>query len=188
MMDKEKKTPWWIKQNKPNPLLTKVPWWIKQNKPNPALTANTGNTHSEETKLKISNSLKDSYSKGKVSMHGKHHSEQSKQKIRENGRDVSDYKNPTWAGNDVGYSALHSWVRRKLGEPIFCEECGVTDKNVNYEWSSISREYNRDLNDWRALCIPCHRKYDYKQKGGEIKSKQNQDTKLLLNLKRAREK
>ena len=48
-----------------------------------------------------------------------------------------------WKGNDVSYIALHSWVRRKLGNPIECKRC-KKPKN-RYEWANISRSYKREF-------------------------------------------
>lgn len=70
-----------------------------------------------------------------------------------------DEKHHQWKGNKVGYGALHSWVQRRLGTPQECWQCGTTEKR-RYQWSNTSREYKRELSDWRRLCIPCHKKYD----------------------------
>jgi len=35
-----------------------------------------------------------------------------------------------WKGNDVGYSALHDWVKRKLGKADICSNC-KSDKKFN---------------------------------------------------------
>lgn len=75
--------------------------------------------------------------------------------------------NPGWKGDDVGYSGLHQWVRRELGEPNKCEKCETT-KAKKYEWANISLKYKRDLNDWKRLCVSCHRKEGYES--GEYKS------------------
>ena len=64
-----------------------------------------------------------------------------------------------WKGNDVSYIALHSWVRRKLGNPIECKRC-KKPKN-RYEWANISRSYKRELTDWISLCTSCHQYCDY---------------------------
>ena len=32
-------------------------------------------------------------------------------------------KSPSWKGNQVKYSALHSWVRKILGTPRYCSNC-----------------------------------------------------------------
>jgi hypothetical protein len=58
---------------------------------------------------------------------------------------------------NVGYDALHDWVKRHKEKAICCEHCG----HVGYlEWANKSHEYKRDLNDWIALCKRCHIKYD----------------------------
>lgn len=68
-------------------------------------------------------------------------------------------KHFAWKGDDVGYYALHSWLRRHKKLPKECIHCGK--KNIKLQWANKSRRYKRDLNDWIALCIPCHSKYDY---------------------------
>lgn len=69
-------------------------------------------------------------------------------------------ESPNWKGDKVGKSALHSWVRRKLGKPRKCEQCGTTKAKL-FDWANISREYKRDITDWKRLCRNCHAKYDY---------------------------
>lgn len=64
-----------------------------------------------------------------------------------------------WKGDDVGYVALHNWVRRRLGTPRYCAYCEAEDKLV-YHWANISHAYKRDLSDWIRLCVSCHSKYD----------------------------
>ncbi len=64
-----------------------------------------------------------------------------------------------WKGDDVGYVALHCWVRKKLGKPSKCEICGTRDSK-RFEWANISGEYNRDVSDFMELCKSCHIKYD----------------------------
>ena len=60
-------------------------------------------------------------------------------------------------GENVGYDALHDWVKRHKQKATNCEHCG----NEGYlEWANKSHEYKRDLNDWLALCKRCHIKYD----------------------------
>ena len=60
-------------------------------------------------------------------------------------------------GEEVGYDALHDWVNRKKGKAEICEECGSTSW---IGWANKSHEYQRDLADWIALCVPCHRRHD----------------------------
>lgn len=66
-----------------------------------------------------------------------------------------------WKGDKVQYSALHKWVYKELGRPRFCENCGNRNlKHRLYHWSNISGNYERNLTDWKRLCIMCHRKFD----------------------------
>lgn len=60
--------------------------------------------------------------------------------------------------NEVGKTALHDWVKRKLGKPNLCEHCGIT--TGIFDWANISRKYYRDIEDWIRLCRKCHQKYD----------------------------
>lgn len=66
-----------------------------------------------------------------------------------------DDKHPSWAGDNVGYNALHSWIYRKLGKPNFCARCKTTESK-RFMWHNISRKYKRDLHDWERLCATCH--------------------------------
>lgn len=62
---------------------------------------------------------------------------------------------------DVGYVALHSWVKRKLGKPMKCEFCNYESSDPRQiHWANKSQEYKRDLSDWLRLCVKCHHEYD----------------------------
>lgn len=62
-----------------------------------------------------------------------------------------------WKGNEVGYGALHSWMRREHGKPEKCQKCG----RVKYvQWANKSGKYLRLKDDWIALCGKCHYKFD----------------------------
>lgn len=74
---------------------------------------------------------------------------------------VKGDKNPNWKGDKAGYGALHSWIVRVKGRAIYCVECKRQDENVEYEWANISGKYLRDMNDFRSLCVPCHRRETY---------------------------
>lgn len=63
-------------------------------------------------------------------------------------------------GDQVGYDALHDWVRRHRGPPLECERCGHDGSEHRIEWANKSHEYLRDLDDWLALCVPCHHEHD----------------------------
>jgi hypothetical protein len=58
-----------------------------------------------------------------------------------------------WRGNDVGYSSLHTWVKRNKTKPLLCENC---NEKKPYDLANISGEYKRDLNDYKWLCRKCH--------------------------------
>lgn len=71
--------------------------------------------------------------------------------------------NHKWKGDEVGYTALHMWIYRKLGQPRKCEHCGNNNlKHRQYHWANKSHEYLRDIKDWIRLCASCHKKYDSK--------------------------
>jgi hypothetical protein len=63
-------------------------------------------------------------------------------------------KNPLWKGDDVGYCALHNWVRRRKQRPEACEYC---HKHKRLLLANISGEYKRDVKDYIWLCGSCHR-------------------------------
>ena len=72
-------------------------------------------------------------------------------------------KNSQWKGETVSYSALHTWLRKRLGTPKKCDDCQTT-KAKRYEWANISHQYKRDVKDWKRLCCSCHYKFDHKNK------------------------
>lgn len=65
--------------------------------------------------------------------------------------------NPAWKGDDIGYSQIHTWVRKRIIKPNKCESCS---RQSVLHLSNISYEYLRDLSDWEYLCVPCHIKKD----------------------------
>lgn len=73
----------------------------------------------------------------------------------------SNEKNSQWKGDQVGYFALHNWVKRHLGKPLSCKMEDLTCKG-KFEWANISRKYLRDLTDWMSLCKSHHYRYDRK--------------------------
>jgi hypothetical protein len=91
-----------------------------------------------------------------------------------------DENTANWKGDEVSYSGLHHWIKRKLGNPNYCEHCKSTEEK-KYQWSNISGKYKRDTTDWQRLCIKCHSKYDWesrryftikcKECGKEVKTK-----------------
>lgn len=73
----------------------------------------------------------------------------------------TDEQNNAWKGDEVGYGALHDWIRSKKGTPIQCSNCGKKSKVPQMiHWANVSGEYYRDLNDWIRLCAKCHKEHD----------------------------
>ena len=66
---------------------------------------------------------------------------------------------PNWKGDSVGFFALHSWVRRTLGNERKCQQCGTTEARF-YDWANKDHKYRRVLEDWMRLCRGCHYRYD----------------------------
>lgn len=75
---------------------------------------------------------------------------------------LGDYL-PHWKGDNVSKDALHDWIENWKGKPSKCEFCGTTEGK--FQWSNISGEYKRDLNDFQRLCVKCHCKYDFEMFG-----------------------
>lgn len=71
--------------------------------------------------------------------------------------------NPSWKGDNVGYSAIHNWVYKQLGKPSVCENCLKGNLYGRFiHWANISKEYKRDKSDWIRLCAKCHHDFDKK--------------------------
>lgn len=59
------------------------------------------------------------------------------------------------------YHKAHYWIKKKLGQPSVCEDCGFTSKNSRqFHWANISHDYLLELHDWKRLCVSCHIKLD----------------------------
>jgi hypothetical protein len=75
------------------------------------------------------------------------------------------YINPNWKGDEVGYGALHVWVRENKQKPEKCELCGeIRDKNgvskLELSFIDHNKEYTRDINDYQWAHHSCHMNYD----------------------------
>jgi hypothetical protein len=62
-----------------------------------------------------------------------------------------------WKGENVGYTALHVWVRRHKIKTGKCATCSYEGRT---EWANISGLYFRDLDDYVELCRLCHEELD----------------------------
>ena len=68
-------------------------------------------------------------------------------------------KHGMWKGEAVGYNALHTRIRRTLGNPTNCKECKTTTSK-RFEWANVSGKYKTELSDWMQLCKACHVQFD----------------------------
>ena len=62
-------------------------------------------------------------------------------------------KNPMWKGINVGYNALHEWIKNRIKKPKLCQKC---NKKTPIDLANISQKYKRNLTDWEWLCRKCH--------------------------------
>ena len=91
---------------------------------------------------------------------GKNRSEETKIKISENrkGKGTNERQH-LWKGNKAGYTAIHTWLRGRLGTARHCS-FNSDHKSTRYHWANISGSYLRDIDDWASLCPKCHKTYD----------------------------
>lgn len=85
---------------------------------------------------------------------------------------TSGENNSKWAGDDVGYGALHIWISNHFGsadEQGHCELCGASSRERRLQWANLSYEYTREQSDWAAMCSPCHTRYDMDNGWGRAK-------------------
>lgn len=68
-----------------------------------------------------------------------------------------------WKERKASYSAMHQRLKRRIGAPRKCEVCGLSDQKRKYEWANLTGRYD-DPNDYKRMCVPCHRKYDDKKR------------------------
>lgn len=68
---------------------------------------------------------------------------------------IKGEKHVNWAGDEVGYNALHTWITNNYGSPSKCEDC-KTEESKRFMWHNISGEYKRTKKDWKRLCAKCH--------------------------------
>lgn len=87
-------------------------------------------------------------------------------------------KHPNWKGDNVGYIALHVWVRKNFGKAKKCERCNAK-KNV--QWANKSKTYKREIGDWMPLCSSCHQKYDKTETKNVISKFKNHKLNPLFN-------
>lgn len=91
--------------------------------------------------------------KGNTNSVGRILSEDHKRKISESN---SASGNGMWKGSSVGYTALHTWVKRHLIKPKMCSDCKIKPP---YDLANKGT-YDRNLENWEWLCRSCHMKKD----------------------------
>jgi len=65
--------------------------------------------------------------------------------------------------SEVGYSALHEWVRNHKEKTGHCAICQREDSGIegrDFDLANISGDYKRDVNDYEWLCPWCHSTFD----------------------------
>lgn len=61
-------------------------------------------------------------------------------------------RNTHWIGEAIGYSGLHTWVRKHLAKPELCEVCKLKPA-LDLANKGI---YDRTFTNWEWLCRKCH--------------------------------
>lgn len=119
--------------------------------------------HTEYTKTKISNSLKNNtpWNKNKHNIY----SVETLKRLSESSPWKGKFEKDChfWKGDNVGYHGLHKWVQLHLGKPTKCEHCGKDGLTGNQiHWANEYHSYLRKKEGWLRLCSSCHKKYDKK--------------------------
>ena len=94
--------------------------------------------------------------KNRIASTGKKHTFQEIEKQKQNQPKKYNCENPMWKGDNVGYHALHAWVKRHCVKSKLCECC---KKVPPYDLANKGI-YNRELKNWEWLCRKCHMKKD----------------------------
>ena len=89
--------------------------------------------------------------------------------------------NHQWKGDEVGYGALHDWLKSHFGNADRCENPDCSYANPKrFEWALIKgKNYERKRENFMMMCKSCHTKYDgigkgnWNTKGLEFKHNKN---------------
>ena len=120
-----------------------------------------GKPLSEETKRRISESLKRKHLNGEISYPFLGKTKDNCLALKKISEAHMNQKNHNWKGDKVGYHALHIWVKNHKPKLELCENC---NKYPPYDLANISGEYKRDINDFKWLCRRCHMTEDNRMK------------------------
>lgn len=77
------------------------------------------------------------------------------------------------------YASVHQWIKRLKGKASHCENCGAKDGGLFYDWSNISGEYKRRIEDWQQLCRLCHVNFDMKNHGKSEKFRASMNNRMM---------
>lgn len=81
--------------------------------------------------------------------------EEQKQRISEGKRGDKHWN---WKDKNISYSQSHWWLSKHEVKPKQCEFCKGSGR---IEWAKkIGYEYQRNRENYYALCVKCHRRYD----------------------------
>lgn len=92
--------------------------------------------------------------------------------------------NANWRGDRVSYSGLHKYIKRHKPKTTTCEECRCTPKRLELSKVHGAALRSRNVEDYRYLCVKCHRNYD-KEKYREASKRAWETRKKVCKLFRA---
>lgn len=78
-------------------------------------------------------------------------------------RAISNENHPHWKGDNVGYKALHKWIKKEKPKPKLCELCGEPEYYKSFGKFQLSNKTGkliRDTNNFQWVHQVCHSKYD----------------------------
>jgi hypothetical protein len=130
--------------------------------------AKPGHDVSPETRAKISASLRgrpngrqgyvtptETREKISESLRGRVLSDETRAKMAAR----TEAASPQWKGDAASKEAKHMWVRRHYPVTGRCDECGATGR-TQYAFKHHPADYTRNRDDYRELCVTCHRRAD----------------------------
>ncbi len=117
--------------------------------------------HTKEAKKKI---LKTAFKKGHIPWcKDKKLTEKHKEKLRGLRPKAQGEKNHNWKGDEIGYGAIHVWLKVTFGKANKCENTECPNRSKIYDWALLKgKEYERKRENFIQLCRGCHIVYDRK--------------------------
>lgn len=121
-------------------------------------------SHSVETRLSISEKLREWYKNNASKLKGRKRDDATRKKISRAMKQVrlDESKHPCWTGDNASSDAIHQWLIKNFGKANRCENKDCTHKSRSYDWANINNhQYRRHRHDFMMLCRSCHLKLDY---------------------------